>query len=88
MEDNIKSGTETSNYAEKVVSDVLGNTEGIVWRGAWASILHVLYLLLPSFVFVSVLNPLLKTISHTEIEYYNNKRKWTGSKFAKIAFPI
>jgi short-subunit dehydrogenase len=45
-------GMSPENYAQRVVSDILGGATGKVWRGAFASIVRVLSLLLPSFVVV------------------------------------
>lgn len=60
MDDSTKSGMEISRYAEQVASDVLGSTEGLIWRGAWASMLHFFLILLPGFLLVSVCGPLLE----------------------------
>jgi hypothetical protein len=43
---------ESEVYAEKVVGDVLGGTEGTIWRGAQSSIVRVAMGVIPSWLMV------------------------------------
>lgn len=53
MEDVALSGTEADVYAEGIVRDVLADKEGTVWRGAFASTLKWLQMVLPRSLLVS-----------------------------------
>ena len=48
------SGMETAAYADQFLRDVLSNAEGMVWRGAWATLLRCFLLLLPRHLMVSL----------------------------------
>lgn len=54
MEDVALLGTEADVYAESIVRDVLANREGVVWRGAFASMLGWLRMVMPGFLLVSL----------------------------------
>ncbi len=53
MEDVAQYGTEAEIYAESIVGNVLASKEGIIWRGAFASMLRYCYMILPGFLMVS-----------------------------------
>ena len=54
MEDLTRSESEPEVYAESIVRDVLANTEGTIWRGAFASALCCRQMALPKFLLVSL----------------------------------
>ena len=56
MDDVTQMGTELDIYAESIVRDVLANTEGTVWRGAFASFLRCCHMILPRYLFVGLLH--------------------------------
>ena len=53
MEEIGQLGTAPEIYAESIVRDVLANTDGTIWRGAFASILRYCQMILPKFLLVS-----------------------------------